>query len=67
MKVADYIELGGTAAKKELAEMLGVSLVSVYSKLKGESPWKLREVQTLARNLDMTPEEIMEEFFTKGE
>lgn len=65
----DFSSLRGRIAEKgftmtELAERMGISRQSFYSRLAGEIPFKDYEIYNLAKILEIEPENVDDYFFT---
>ena len=52
--------------KKDIANVLGISLQALYNKLNNVVDFKTREVNIIVEYLKLTIEEMMEIFFAHG-
>lgn len=53
----------GYRNNRELAKAVGCEYNGLCKKIKGESQWTTKDIQSIIRVLELTPEEVMRYFF----
>lgn len=62
-KALEIVLLEKDKSKKDLAELLGVSMQTIYNKINNVVDFKTQEVKAITEFLQLTQEEMMAIFF----
>ena len=65
-KALEIVLLEKDKRKKDLAELLGVSVQTIYNKVNNVVDFKTQEVKAITEFLQLTQEEMMAIFFAKN-
>ena len=65
-KALEIVLLKKDKSKKDLAELLGVSVQTIYNKVNNVVDFKTQEVKAITEFLQLTQEEMMAIFFAKN-
>ena len=65
-KALEIVLLKKGKSKKDLAELLGVSMQTIYNKINNAVDFKTQEVKAITEFLQLTQEEMMAIFFAEN-